>query len=60
MYKELERLLRLNKIGISAEKAIDEIKEIRQLKYVLPRSRQLKKKILNPTEKQKSLLNLKV
>jgi transposase len=60
VYKELERLLRQNKIGISAEKAIEEIKEIRQLKYVLPKSRQLKTKILKPTEKQKLLLSLKV
>ncbi|MDZ4383822.1 MAG: IS1634 family transposase, partial [Thermodesulfovibrionia bacterium] len=60
LYKELERLLRHNKIGISAEKAIEEIKEIRQLKYVLPKSRQLKTIILKPTEKQKKLLNLKI
>jgi len=32
LYQELERLLRQYKIGISAEKAIEEIKEIRQLK----------------------------
>jgi transposase len=60
IYKELERLLRLNKIGFSAEKAIEEIKEIRQLKYVLPKSRQLKTKILKPTENQKILLTLKI
>ena len=52
VYKELERLLRQYKIGISAEKATEEIKEIRQLKYVLPNSRQLKTKILKPTEKK--------
>jgi len=60
IYKELERLLRQNKINFSAEKAIEEIKEIRQLKYVLPKSRQLKTKILKPTENQKLLLNLKI
>lgn len=60
VYKELERLLRQNKIGISAEKAIEEIKEIRQLKYVLPKSRQVKAKILNPTEMQSLLLDMKI
>ncbi len=59
VYKELERMLRQNKIDISAEKAIEEIKEIRQLKYVLPKSRKFKTKILNPTKKQSLLLDMK-
>ena len=60
IYKELERLLKLNKIEISPEKAINEIKEIRQLKYILPKSRHVKTKILQPTERQLKLLGLKI
>jgi transposase len=60
IYKELERLLKINNVGLSAEKAIEQIKEIRQLSYTLPRSRQVKTKILLPTEIQARLLNLKI
>jgi transposase len=60
IYKELERLLKKNQIEISAEKAIEHIKEIRQLQYVLPKSRQMKTKFLNPTEVQARLLEMKI
>lgn len=60
IYKELERLLKKNGINISVEKAINQIKEIRQLKYILPKSKQVKTKILKPTEEQKMLLNMKI
>lgn len=60
VYKELERILKLNKIQLSPEKAINEIKEIRQLKYVLPKSMQVKTKILNPSQRQTLLLNMKI
>jgi transposase len=60
IYKELERLLKKNYIGLSAEKAIEQIKEIRQLRYVLPKSRQVKTKILQPTEIQSRLLGMNI
>lgn len=60
IYKELERLLDLNKINLSPEKAINEIKEIRQLRYILPKSQLVKTKILNPTQKQTQLLEMKI
>ena len=60
LYKELERLLKLNNMDLSAEKAIGQIKEIRQLRYVLPKSRQPKTKILQPTEEQAQLLKMKI
>lgn len=60
IYKELERLLINNRINLSAEKAIGQIKEIRQLRYVLPKSNQLKTKILQPTDIQSQLLNMKI
>jgi len=60
VYKELERLLKLNKIDLSPEKAINQIKEIRQLRYVLPKSQRMKTKILNPTFIQTQLLEMKI
>lgn len=60
IYKELERLLNLNKINLSPEKAINEIKEIRQLKYTLPKSKVIKTKILNPTSRQTQMLEMKI
>ena len=60
IYKELERLLRENQIGISPEKALDEIKEIRQLRYVLPKSQRVKTKLLQPTEMQSRLIEMKI
>lgn len=60
IYKELERLLKKNQIELSTEKAIEQIKEIRQLRYVLPKSRQIKTKILQPTEIQARLLEMKI
>jgi transposase len=60
IYKELERLLKANKIEMSAEKAIEHIREIRQLKYTLPKSRLVKTKILQPTDAQLALLNMKI
>lgn len=60
IYKELERLLKLNSIGLSAEKAIEQIREIKQLRYTLPKSRHVKTKILQPTEVQARLLEMKI
>lgn len=60
VYKELERILNVNEINISPEKAIDQIKEIRQLKYELPKSRSIKTKILNPNDLQKRLLEMNI
>jgi len=60
VYKELERLLNLNKINLSPEKAINEIKEIRKLRYILPKSQIVKTKVLNPTPTQAQLLEMKI
>ena len=60
IYKELERLLKKNLIDISPAKAIETIKEIRQLRYVLPKSQQVKTKILQPTEMQSCLIKMKI
>jgi len=60
VYKELERILRINQIGLSPEKAINEIKEIKQLRYTLPKSKEAKTKILKPTKEQEWLLNMEI
>jgi transposase len=60
IYKELERSLRKNKISLSPEKTIENIKEIRQLKYSLPISKQFKSKLLKPNHIQSQLLNMKI
>jgi transposase len=60
IYKELERLLKENEINLSPEKAIEQIKEIRQLRYTLPKSRQIKTKILQPTDIQRQLLQMPI
>jgi hypothetical protein len=58
VYKELERLLAKNNIALSPEKAINEIKEIRQLQYTLPKSRQVKTKLLKLNENQAQLMKM--
>jgi transposase len=60
IYKELERILKKNKIDLSAEKAIEQIKEIQQLQYILPKSREVKTKILQPSQLQARLIDMKI
>ena len=60
VYKELERILQKNNIKLSPEKAINEIKEMRQLRYILPKSKAVKFKLLKPTPLQSQLLNMKI
>jgi transposase len=60
IYKELERLIKKNKIILSPEKAIENIKEIRQLKYTLPKSKEFKVKLLKPSTIQSDLLDMKI
>ena len=58
IYKELERLLIKNNIAISPEKALAELNDIRQLTYMLPKSRQIKTKLLRLNECQDKLLKI--
>jgi transposase len=60
VYKELERVLAKNNVPMSPEKAINEIKEIRQLRYLLPKSGQVKTKLLKLTASQARLINMKI
>jgi transposase len=60
VYKELERLLKLNNIALSPEKALREINQLQKLTYMLPKSRHVKIKLLRPTLNQLLLLNMKI
>ena len=59
VYKELERLLTTNNIAMSPEKTINEIKDIRQLQYTLPKSGQVKTKLLRLNDSQAQLINMR-
>ena len=58
IYKELEHKISENKIGLSVQKAIDQLKEVQELTYQLPKSKQMKKKILKTNEYQQDLINM--
>jgi len=58
VYKELERKLAENQVRISPEKAIELTKDMQQLTYRLPKSKQLKTKLLNLSENQKKLVDM--
>jgi len=58
IYKEFERLLKINKTNVTVDKAIMEIKDIQQLTYMLPNSKQIKTKLLKLTGLQAKILNV--
>ena len=58
IYKEFERLLKINKTNVTVDKAIMEIKDIQQLTYMLPNSKQIKTKLLKLTDLQTKILNV--
>jgi len=58
LYKELERRLTINKTGISVESAINEIKDIHQIKYKLPKSQQVKTKLLKLTKTKAMIIDI--
>jgi transposase len=58
IYKEFERLIIKNKINISVEKAIKELREIQQLTYILPISKKIKNKLLKLNELQAKILKI--
>lgn len=58
VYKELERMLTKHNISLSPEKAINEIKEIRQLQFRLPKSGQVKTRLLKLNEIQTKLMKI--
>lgn len=59
LYKELEIKLLENEIGLSVQKAIDQLKEVQALTYRLPKNKQIKEQLLKVNPIQEALLNLK-
>jgi transposase len=58
LYKELERLLKEKKSGLTPEKAIEIAKTIYQVEAILPHSKQPMSKLLINTEEQRYLAKL--
>jgi transposase len=58
VYKELERQIKINNLKFSVETAVKNLKEIQELSYTLPMSKQKKTKILSPNNTQLKLLNI--
>lgn len=58
VYKELERNIVKNHIEISPEKAIELTKDMQQITYRLPKSQQLKTKLLNLNDYQHKLVEM--
>lgn len=58
LYKELERRLKLNKIDITIEAAIPMIKDILEIQYTLPKSKQVKTKLLKLTDDKSKILKI--
>lgn len=60
LYKELEIRIQRSKISLSVQKAVEELKQVHQITYQLPRSKEIKHQLLNPTPLQQDLLNMKI
>ena len=58
IYKELERVLKIEKFELSVEKAAEITHNMYQLEFVLPESRQKKAIVLKMDEAQTRLLNI--
>lgn len=60
LYKELELKIKESNMSISPQKAIDELKEVQQITYQLPKSKQVKQQLLKTNPLQQELLNIKI
>ena len=58
IYKELERLLKEKKAGLSPEKVIDILKTIYKVTITLPYSKTKESRLFMPNEEQRALLKL--
>ncbi|KAF0162445.1 MAG: transposase IS4 family protein [Ignavibacteria bacterium] len=58
VYKEFERLIEENHLRLSIEKAVEEIKDIHQLTYMLPKSKQTKTKLLKLNDIQNQIIKI--
>lgn len=60
LYKELEIKIQRNKISLSVQKAVEELKQVYQITYQLPKSKEIKHQLLTPTPLQQDLLDMKI
>jgi len=60
LLKELEIKINKNNIDLSVQKAIDELKEVQELTYQLPKSRLIKTQLLQLTDSQHKLINMDI
>lgn len=58
VYRRLEYLLKKNKLNISVEKAIKELKQIQQLTFILPESGEVREQLLQLNHYQKNIINM--
>lgn len=58
IYKELERLLKINKTGLSITKAIELLETIYEMEFTLPDSQKIVKKLVNLRPEHKELLKV--
>jgi len=58
IYKELERLLKINKIDLSITKAIELLETIYEMEFTLPDSQETTKKLVNLRVEHKELLKV--
>lgn len=58
LYKELERRIKVGKLDISVETAINEIRDIMELTYTLPKSKVTKSTLLKLTDTKSQILKL--
>lgn len=59
LYKELEIKIKENEIDLSVQKAVDALKQVQQITYQLPKSKEIKNQILKINQTQQELLKMK-
>lgn len=58
LFKELETTIKQNDIDLSVQKAIEELKEVQEITYQLPKSKKIKRQLLQLNNTQYQLLNM--
>ena len=58
IYKELERLLEVNKVEMSVTKAVELLETIYEIEFVLPDSQKLVRELVNLSDEHKKLLRV--
>ena len=59
-YKALEKIMKENGLQITPQKAIDVLKEVQEITYQLPKSKNIKNQLLKLTPLQNDILKMKI